>query len=90
MNLRPLDEEVRDECSKTKFCRDCKFRVGCMQRFHFYEIGDIDDKNFEIALQMTEINLTEIVDKDTAFEITDNLRKKRFAEMKEHPNFSYN
>lgn len=87
MNLRPITEELCNECMKHKYCDNCPIRIGCQLRYNFY----VGDSIHELALQMAEyISVHKNnVPEQFAFEIANHIRCKREHEVITKPRFSY-
>ena len=92
LELLPITKEFITTCLNTKNCKNCKLRSGCPIRPIFY----MDDLDFEIQLQSSEIRITNLLSNieenpsSATFLSTQNIREKRDGELKEHPNYSEN
>lgn len=87
MNLRPIDKELTEACAKTRTCLKCPTRQACPIRNFFY----LEDLDFEMNLQTTELFAAMIFGKKDAYLLTQDLRSKRYCELKDYPDkYSFN
>lgn len=89
MYFRPFNDELLQCCVKTKYCTDCKLRIGCSMRYSFYGKDFKTELSGEIFIQKLEIVAQGIWGEEGAFDAISHIRNKISMEKHLNPEFSY-